>query len=112
MSMRTSRSSGTVPGKRACPPDRPAPPQASPKTPRKIRKKNKGSAVGTAIEEVAAGDVPEAVRYSMIAQAAYYRAEKRGFGPGQQLDDWLAAEAEITAGWLQKIPAAGDESCG
>jgi hypothetical protein len=32
---------------------------------------------------------------SRIATAAYFRAEKRGFEPGHELDDWLAAEAEI-----------------
>lgn len=31
----------------------------------------------------------------MIAVAAYYRAERRGFEPGHELEDWLAAEAEI-----------------
>ena len=30
-----------------------------------------------------------------IAEAAYYRAERRGFQPGLENDDWLAAEAEI-----------------
>jgi hypothetical protein len=30
-----------------------------------------------------------------IALAAYFIAEKRGFEPGRELDDWLAAEAEI-----------------
>ena len=34
-------------------------------------------------------------RGAMIAVAAYYRAEKRGFGPGAELEDWLDAEAEI-----------------
>jgi len=34
-------------------------------------------------------------RYRMIAEAAYYRAESRGFEGGSQLDDWLAAEMEI-----------------
>ena len=34
-------------------------------------------------------------RDAMIAVAAYYRAEKRGFGPGAELEDWLDAEAEI-----------------
>ena len=29
-----------------------------------------------------------------IAVAAYFRAEKRGFAPGGELGDWLAAEAE------------------
>lgn len=31
----------------------------------------------------------------MVAEAAYYRAERRGFAPGAEMDDWLAAEAEI-----------------
>jgi hypothetical protein len=34
-------------------------------------------------------------RRALIAQAAYYRAEQRGFAPGAELQDWLAAEAEI-----------------
>jgi|DewCreStandDraft_4_1066084.scaffolds.fasta_scaffold180174_2 hypothetical protein len=34
-------------------------------------------------------------RHAMIAEAAYFRAEKRGFAPGAELEDWLAAEAEI-----------------
>lgn len=33
-------------------------------------------------------------RISRIAESAYYRAEARGFSPGYELDDWLAAEAE------------------
>jgi hypothetical protein len=33
----------------------------------------------------------------MIAEAAYYRAEKRSFALGQELDDWLEAEKEIEA---------------
>jgi hypothetical protein len=33
----------------------------------------------------------------MIRIAAYYLAEKRGFAPGAELDDWLAAEAKIDA---------------
>jgi sterol desaturase/sphingolipid hydroxylase (fatty acid hydroxylase superfamily) len=32
---------------------------------------------------------------SMIAEAAYYRAEKRGFAPGNDFVDWLEAEREI-----------------
>ena len=34
-------------------------------------------------------------RYSMIAEAAYYRAEQRGFQDGDPVADWLAAEKEI-----------------
>lgn len=32
-----------------------------------------------------------------IAEAAYYRAEKRGFLPGLESDDLVAAEAEVLA---------------
>ena len=31
----------------------------------------------------------------MVAANAYYRAEKRGFEPGHEMDDWLKAEREI-----------------
>ena len=34
-------------------------------------------------------------RLRLIAEAAYYRAERRGFAPGRELEDWLAAEVEI-----------------
>lgn len=39
--------------------------------------------------------VPAEIRRAMIAEAAYYRAEKRGFDTGAELDDWLQAESEI-----------------
>ena len=34
-------------------------------------------------------------RYRMIAEAAYYRAEQRGFQNEGPVADWLAAEKEI-----------------
>lgn len=34
-------------------------------------------------------------RERWIAEAAYYRAAKRGFKPGFALEDWLAGEALI-----------------
>ena len=36
-------------------------------------------------------------RNTLVALAAYYRAEKRNFFPGGELDDWLAAEREVDA---------------
>ena len=36
-------------------------------------------------------------RLRMIAEAAYFRAEQRGFVPGNEVEDWLAAEMEIDA---------------
>ena len=34
-------------------------------------------------------------RHQMIAEAAYYRALRRGFHGGSDLEDWLDSEAEI-----------------
>jgi hypothetical protein len=39
--------------------------------------------------------VSEEERRTMIARAAYFRAERRNFAPGQELEDWVAAEAEV-----------------
>jgi hypothetical protein len=36
-------------------------------------------------------------REHLIAVTAYYRAQGRDFEPGRELEDWLAAEAEIDA---------------
>jgi hypothetical protein len=38
------------------------------------------------------------VREQLIAEAPYYRAQRRGFVPGHELEDWLAAEAEVDTG--------------
>lgn len=34
-------------------------------------------------------------RVQMIAVAAYYRAEQRGFSSGLEMEDWLRAEKQI-----------------
>jgi len=34
-------------------------------------------------------------RHQLIAEAAYFHAERRNFTPGCELDDWLNAEAEV-----------------
>jgi len=34
-------------------------------------------------------------RERLVARAAYFRAEKRGFAPGCELQDWIEAEAEV-----------------
>ena len=34
-------------------------------------------------------------RAALIARAAYFRAQNRGFEPGHEQADWLAAEAEV-----------------
>lgn len=40
---------------------------------------------------------PVDLRQRFIAEAAYFRAEKRGFAPGFEGQDWAEAEAEIDA---------------
>jgi len=48
-------------------------------------------------------------REALIAVAAYYHAEQRVNGDGDQLSDWLTAESEIDA--MQKKPQShGTES--
>jgi hypothetical protein len=34
-------------------------------------------------------------RLAMIAEAAYFAAQSRGFEPGHELEDWIAAEKEV-----------------
>jgi Protein of unknown function (DUF2934) len=54
----------------------------------------KGTAAGEA-EKADAGAVSPEARHQMIAVAAYYVAERRGFCPGYEIEDWLAAQAEV-----------------
>ena len=44
-------------------------------------------------------------RAALIAETAYFRAERRGFAPGHETEDWLAAEAEVDAGLLRSASA-------
>jgi hypothetical protein len=39
----------------------------------------------------------ECDRRNLIAIEAYLRAERRNFAAGHELEDWLAAEAEVNA---------------
>ena len=39
--------------------------------------------------------IPASLRHELIEEAAYRRAQARGFAAGQELEDWLAAEIEI-----------------
>ena len=48
--------------------------------------------------------IPHDEREALIAEAAYFRAEKRGFTPGHEVEDWLAAERKI-AHWLLSLAA-------
>jgi hypothetical protein len=84
----------TVPAKAESASDAKAKPPAKPRAPRaKKAAAPKGSTVAAAIE------ISEDVRRGMIAEAAYLRAERRGFTGGheKEREDWVAAEAEVDA---------------
>ena len=44
-----------------------------------------------------AAEITDAGIRKEIAKAAYQRAERRGFAPGHEVEDWLAAEAQVKA---------------
>lgn len=46
------------------------------------------------ITETSSGNY-DCPREQMIAEAAYFRAEQRGFTPGNEMSDWLEAEADV-----------------
>ncbi|MDM0110409.1 DUF2934 domain-containing protein [Variovorax sp. J22R24] len=46
-------------------------------------------------EENAGGGLRGLSREERIREAAYTRAERRGFEPGHEEDDWLEAECDI-----------------
>jgi hypothetical protein len=60
------------------------------------RSSKPAAARGTRRAKQGAAVAPD-VRRGMIAEAAYLRAERRGFTPGSEVEDWLAAEREIDA---------------
>jgi 2-oxoglutarate dehydrogenase complex dehydrogenase (E1) component-like enzyme len=49
------------------------------------------------LQPVAARRITADQHRAMIAEAAYWRAERRNFAPGGEADDWYQAEAAIDA---------------
>jgi len=47
-------------------------------------------------------------RRALIAQVAYYRAERRGFEPGHETEDWLSAEAEVDTALTLGVMQSGN----
>ena len=71
------------------------------KAPTAVTVKKRGSRKTTAataeLTPALPGFVDPERRMALIAEAAYFRAERRGFAPGGERSDWLAAEAEVDA---------------
>ena len=78
------------------------PVKARAKAPAKAAAKVKVSKPKAAVRMDVETSLTEADRLRMIELAAFFRAERRGFVPGFEAEDWFAAEAEIAA----QIPAA------
>lgn len=57
--------------------------------------KSSRKSAGAAARKGKSGGLWQEIRLQMIAEAAYYRAEHRGFAAGGDLQDWLEAEREI-----------------
>ena len=58
------------------------------------KKQGQPAKAGAAPKSDAMAATPE-MRQQMIAEAAYYKAEARGFSEGDSMADWLAAEQEV-----------------
>jgi hypothetical protein len=43
----------------------------------------------------ATSSIDPEVRRQMVAAEAYFRAERRGFAAGQEVEDWVAAESVV-----------------
>jgi DUF2934 family protein len=72
--------------------------KVSPTSPPRTRAKSPTPRVRkTAAKAPARVTISEDVRRGMIAEGAYLRAERRGFAPGHEEEDWIAAEAEVDA---------------
>jgi len=46
-------------------------------------------------------------RNAKVREAAYFRAQGRGFEPGGELEDWLAAEHDVDACLFAEIAPVG-----
>lgn len=49
-------------------------------------------------------------RHDLIATTAYFRAQHRGFEPGHELEDWLAAETEVVQTQQLGLIASGGDT--
>ncbi len=80
---------------------------------RATSRKTPDTAIVAADTQAVAAECSDDRRQSMIAEAAYYRAERRGFcgNADDALNDWLEAEAEIErAAAPPESSSPGDDS--
>jgi hypothetical protein len=56
----------------------------------------------SAAEAGAASSIDPEVRRQLVAAEAYFRAERRGFAAGREIEDWIAAEGVVDARFHRK----------
>jgi hypothetical protein len=78
------------------PPDAPTPADSAPAA-ESAAARRRSPARKSPTDKPARVQVTPEARRALIAETAYLRAERRGFAPGHETDDWLAAEAEVDA---------------
>jgi Protein of unknown function (DUF2934) len=78
------------------PPDLPRSPKIIPS---RKRARSRTSSATSPLSATAQANVAvsDELRRAMISEAAYLRAEQRGFASGYELEDWLLAEREVDA---------------
>ena len=67
---------------------------------RRVKKTASERTNGAAMAEseaasAATSSIDPEVRRQMVAAEAYFRAERRGFAAGQEVEDWIAAEGVV-----------------
>jgi hypothetical protein len=55
----------------------------------------------SAAEAGAASSIDPEVRRQLVAAEAYFRAERRGFAAGREIEDWIAAEGVVDSRFNQ-----------
>lgn len=89
----TKPAASSKPAEKAKPAPKKAPAAAKVAAPKPAATAKKAPA--KRVSKKAAANVTPEQRYLMICEAAYFKAEQRGFSPEHEVQDWLDAEAEI-----------------
>lgn len=63
----------------------------------KVQSKPNAGSRPDSLLEVRTRSMSAEKRLLMIAEAAYYISERRGFGGGREMEDWLLAEKQVDA---------------
>jgi len=67
-------------------------------------------------DEQSAEQSPEFIehdeRHALVRERAYYLAEQRGFEPGHEVNDWLAAERDVERSGVSNADEEGPTPCG